>query len=138
MRLALLSLFLLSSVPIHVGWTALAPLPSAVTNNAVAGYVHKDRALVFSFMGVGKEKSVSAFTTNAMLYDSRHDQWRVLPPVPGKKGRAGSSAVVVDGVAYVLGGYTVDTSGKHFTLADVDIYTPNTDEPTQGYWSKGI
>src|SRR4029077_4678251 len=138
MRLALLALFILANPPAQTGWADLPPLPSAVTNNAVAGYTHKDRTLIYSFMGMGKERNASAVTTNAMVYDSLHDGWRLLPPVPGKKGRLGASAVVVDGVVYLLGGYTLDADGNKTTVSDVDVYTPSTDEPTQGYWSKGI
>lgn len=138
MRLALLALVILASPPAHVGWTDMPSLPSAVTNNAVASYTHKDRTLIYSFMGMGKEKNASAVTTNAMVYDSLHDGWRLLSPVPGKKGRVGASAVVIDGDVYVLGGYTLDAEGKKKTVADVDIYTPSDNEPTQGYWAKGI
>ncbi len=137
MRLPLLVLLLLFA-PADSRWTDLPPLPSAVTNNAVASFVHKDRALIYSFMGVGKERNASAITTNAMVYDSYHAEWRVLPPVPGKRGRLGASAVSVDGQVFVLGGYTVDEQGTETVVGDVDIYTPSADEPTQGYWAKGI
>lgn len=137
MRLLLFALLLLFA-PADSRWTTLPPLPSAVTSNAVASSVHKDRALIYSFMGMGKEKNASAITTNAMVYDSYHDQWRVLPPVPGRHGRMGASAVAVDGQVFVLGGYTVDEKGNESVVGDVDVYTPSADEPTQGYWAKGI
>jgi N-acetylneuraminic acid mutarotase len=138
MRFPLLVLFLLFNPSTDSRWTDLPPLPSAVTNNAVAGYVHKDRVLIYSFMGMGKDKNYSAITTNAMVYDSLYDGWRLLPPVPGKRGRIGASAVTVDGQVFVLGGYTVDEKGTETTVGDVDVYTPSVDEPTQGYWAKGI
>src|SRR3954465_15715575 len=138
MRPLLCLAFLFLSPPVHVGWTSLPPLPSAVTNNAVASFVKKDHVLIYSFMGIGKDKSFSSITTNAMVYDSRQGAWRLLAPVPGKKGRIAASAVVVDGQVYVLGGYTVDAKGNETTVSDVDIYTPNAEEPTHGYWAKGV
>jgi N-acetylneuraminic acid mutarotase len=138
MRFLLAALLVFSAPPVHIGWTALPPLPSAVTNNAVASYVHKDRTLIYSFMGLGKEKTYDTITTNAMVFDSRHDEWRMLPPVPGKSGRIAATAVVVDGDVYLLGGYKVGADGKQSTVSDVDIYTPGPDEPTQGYWAKGV
>lgn len=109
-----------------------------MSNNAVASYVRKDHTLIYSFMGIGHAKTYSAITTNAMVYDSRRDEWLLLPPVPGKQGRIAASAVVVAGQAYVLGGYTVDANGKETTTGDVDIYTPSVDDATQGYWAKGV
>src|ERR1700743_2249787 len=103
MRLPLLVLLLLFA-PADSRWTDLPPLPRAVTGNAVASTIHKDRVLIYSFMGVGKEKNASAVTTNAMVYDSYHDEWRLLPSVPGKRGRLGASAATVDGQGFVLGG----------------------------------
>src|SRR5438477_3009736 len=138
MRFTRLALLILLSPPVQVGWTNLPPLPSAVSNNAVTSYVRKDRTLIYSFMGIGKEKNYSSITTNAMVYDSRHDEWRLLPPVPGKKGRIAATAVVVDSQVYLLGGYTVDAKGTETTVSDMDIYTPSPDEPTQGYWAKGV
>lgn len=138
MRLATLFLLLFSTPPVRVGWTNLPPLPSAVTNNAVASYVHKDRALIYSFMGLGKEKTYDTITTNAMVFDSRHDEWRLLPPVPGKTGRIAAAAAVADGQVFLFGGYRVDADGKETTVSDVDVYTPGTEEPTQGYWAKGL
>jgi N-acetylneuraminic acid mutarotase len=44
----------------------------------------------------------------------------------------------VNGQLYVIGGYTVDASGKETSVSNVDIYTPNSDDPAQGYWSKGV
>ncbi len=137
MRLPLLAL-LLFFAPADSRWTDLPPLPSAVTNNAVTSYVHKDRTLIYSFMGMGKEKNSSSVTTNAMVYDSYHAEWHLLPPVPGKLGRLGASAVAIDGQIFVLGGYTLDEKGTETVVGDVDIYTPSADEPTQGYWAKGI
>src|SRR5205807_129441 len=109
-----------------------------VSNNAVASIVHKDRTLIFSFMGIGETKTSDAITRKALVYDSRRSAWLPLPPVPGTVGRIAASAVAVDDQVFVFGGYTVDAQGKEVSVRDVDIYTPAKDDPSQGYWAKGL
>src|SRR5437762_3114742 len=129
MRNFFLSLVIFFS-PATGDWATLQPLPEPVSNNAVASIVHKDRTLAFSFMGIGEKKTFDAITRKVTVFDSRRNEWSSLSPVPGP-GRIAASAVAVNGQLYVIGGYTVDTSGKEISVSNLDIYTPNSDDPTQ-------
>src|SRR5437870_2981313 len=114
MRNFLLSLFIVFS-PATTDWTVLQPLPEPVSNNSVASIVHKDRTLAFSFMGIGEKKTFDAITRKATVFDSRRNEWTSLSPVPGP-GRIAASSVAVNGQLYVIGGYTVDASGKEVSV----------------------
>src|SRR5712691_10858658 len=107
MRTTLLALVLLSATAANE-WRLLPSLPEPLSNNAVASIVRRDRALIFSFMGIGESKTFDAITRKALLYDSRRSAWFALPPVPGPSGRIAASAVAVNGQIFVFGGYTVD------------------------------
>ncbi|MCU1310910.1 MAG: kelch motif protein [Candidatus Angelobacter sp.] len=133
----MLTLILLSATAANE-WTVLPSLPEPVSNNAVTSIVHKDRTLIFSFMGIGERRTFDAITRKALVYDSRRNAWFALPPVPGTAGRIAASAVAVNGQVFVLGGYTVGAQGKEISANEVDTYTPGKDDPAQGYWAKGL
>jgi hypothetical protein len=137
MRNIALALILFFSTPVNE-WTTLASLPEPVSNNAVASIVRKDRTLIFSFMGIGETKTYDSITRKAMVFDSRRNAWLNLPAVPGTVGRIAASAAAVNGQIILLGGYSVDAQGKEVTVNNVDIYTPGKDDPSQGYWAKGL
>src|SRR5437899_965541 len=121
MRTLLLTLILFSS-PTGNEWRTLPSLPESVSNNAIASLIHRDRALAFSFMGIGVSKTFDAITRKAMVFDSRRNAWFALPAVPGATGRIAASAVAVNDQVYVLGGYTIDAQGKEETVGNLDIY----------------
>src|SRR5437868_6809427 len=116
MRNALLTFVLLFYSPAGE-WIAQQPLPEPVSNNAVASIVHKDRTLAFTFMGIGEKKTFDAITRKAYVFDSRSNEWRSLPPVPGS-GRIAASAVTVNDQIFVIGGYTVDAAGKEVSVSN--------------------
>src|ERR1700704_6282150 len=120
MRNVALALILFFSTPVNE-WTTLASLSEPVSNNAVASIVHKDRTLIFSFMGIGESKTYESITRKAMVFDSRRSAWQNLPPVPGTVGRIAASAVAVNGQVILLGGYSVDADGKEEPVHNLDI-----------------
>src|SRR5215468_3055597 len=84
------------------------PLPSPVSNNAVASLKLGKHEVLFSFMGIGPKKTWDAITNSAFSHELGSKQWTKLHPVPGPAGRIGASAVGVRGQVFLMGGYTVD------------------------------
>lgn len=109
-----------------------APLPAAVSNNAVASAKTGKHEGWYSFMGIGPKKTWDAITNAAFVFDVDTGKWSELRPVPGPAGRIGASAVEVRGQILLLGGYTVDRQGEEITVSDVSVY-----EPTGHKWYRG-
>jgi N-acetylneuraminic acid mutarotase len=59
---------------------------------------------VFSFLGLDASKTWSGVTNAANRWDVGTDSWTPIDPVPGP-GRFASTAQVVAGLIYVIGGY---------------------------------
>ncbi len=108
------------------------PLPSALSNNAVAVYREHHQDLVFSFMGIGAGKSWKDITNAAYALDLGTGKWSPVRPVPGTAGRIGSVAVTAREQIFLLGGYVVDGRGEEITLRDVNLY-----EPIGNRWYRG-
>jgi N-acetylneuraminic acid mutarotase len=89
----------------------LAPLPAAVSNNAVASVKRGRRQYVVSFNGLGEGKTYADTLASTYVYDSRSRSWFEADPVPGNVGRLASVAAPADGLVFVFGGYTVDKDG---------------------------
>lgn len=112
-------------------WQEAPPLPQPLTNNAVAAVDVEGRVSVFTFLGLDSTKVWSGVTNVAYRWDVGDDAWREIPPVPGP-GRLAATAQTVDGLIYVIGGYTVAEDGSERSLPDVAIYDPAADS-----WSRG-
>ena len=111
-------------------WNAGPPLPSPVTNNAVAAVEVGGTVAVFSLLGLDSTKLWSGVTNVAYRWDVGSDLWRTIDPVPGP-GRLASTAQVVGGLIYLIGGYTVAQDGAERSVPNVDVYDPVTDR-----WSR--
>jgi N-acetylneuraminic acid mutarotase len=102
----------------------LNPLPSPVSNNAVA-ISHGNKNLhVFSFMGIGPKKTWDAITNSAYRLDLSTGKWTELRPVPGVAGRLAASAAAFHEQVFIFGGYVVDGQGGETTVSDVNVYVP--------------
>ena len=112
-------------------WLEGPRLPQPVSNNAVAAVGTADGVSVFSFLGIDSTKVWSGVTNAAYRWDTWTGEWREIDPVPGP-GRLASTAQVVDGRIYVIGGYTVAEDGSEKSLPDVAIYDPASDRWSQG------
>jgi len=112
-------------------WRAAPALPAPVTNNAVAAVETAEGVSVFSFLGMDGTKTWSGVTNAAYRWDVGTDAWREIAPVPGV-GRLASTAQVVDGKVYIIGGYTVAEDGTEASVPDVNIFDPETET-----WSRG-
>ncbi|HMC74707.1 MAG TPA: hypothetical protein VKG87_10405, partial [Terriglobales bacterium] len=107
-------------------WTSL-PIP--LSNNAVAAAKVNKKLVVFSFMGIGAEKTWNSISNKAFGLDTDNGKWSEIRPVPGPAGRLGSVAVTVKDVIYLLGGYTVDARGDETTVRSVEVLVPS-----RGIW----
>ena len=128
-KLCLLVILLLILTQVIIAerkWTAL-PVP--LSNNAVAAAKVNKKLVVFSFMGIGPEKTWSAISNRAFGLDTENGKWSEIRPVPGPAGRLGSVAVTVKDVIYLLGGYTVDGRGDETTVSSVELLVPS-----RGIW----
>ena len=65
----------------------LAPLPVAVSNNAVATVRAGRREYLVSFNGLGEGKTHADTLASTFVYDSRSRSWTEADPVPGDAGR---------------------------------------------------
>src|SRR3569832_1788405 len=85
-------LFAIAAIAASRKWTAL-PLP--LSNNAVAAAKVNKMLVVFSFMGIGAQKTWGAISNKAFGLDTETGKWSEIRPVPGPAGRLGSIAVTV-------------------------------------------
>ena len=100
----------------------IPPMPTAVSNNAVASL--KNGIEVYSFMGVGPKKTWDDITNKMYVLRFKSGKWTEGRAVPGVAGRLAASAVGARGQVFVFGGYVVDGQGNEITVADVNSYVP--------------
>jgi hypothetical protein len=110
--------------PVLVQRTALAALPAAVSNNAVAAVRAGRRDYVVSFNGLAEGKAYADTLASTFVYDSRSASWAEADPVPGDVGRLASVAASADGRVYVFGGYTVDEDGAEVSTPWTHAFDP--------------
>lgn len=102
-----------------------------MANNAVAAQVVDGRSEVYSFLGIDSTLIWSGVGSWAYRWYVDEAHWEELPPVPGP-GRLAATAQTVGGRVYLLGGYTVDSTGAESSLPNVDVF-----DPLSGSWSRG-
>ncbi len=102
----------------------LSPLPSPVSNNAVAILHDEGGARIFSFMGIGPKKTWDAVTSSAYELDPDIGKWTEKRPVPGVAGRLAASAVALHDQVFIFGGYVVDAQGGETTVSDLNVFVP--------------
>src|SRR5260370_39864305 len=122
------TLFLLFTAqfrPVHCPMAAeeCRPLPTPVSNNAVTGIRVNNQLLVYSFMGLGAQRSWNSITNTAYALNVKYDSWTAIKPVPGS-GRLGAVAVGAKELAFLFGGDAPDPSGAQAIVSCVSIYDP--------------
>jgi N-acetylneuraminic acid mutarotase len=110
--------------PALVQHSELAPLPVAVSNNAVATVRAGRREYLVSFNGLGEGKTHADTLASTFVYDSRSRSWTEADPVPGGAGRLASAAAAADGRIYVFGGYTVAADGTEASTPWTHVFDP--------------
>ena len=101
-----------------------APLPEAVTNNAVASVKSGRREYVVSFNGLGEGKTGADTLASTYVYDSRSRSWSEADPVPGDAGRLASAAASAGKRVFVFGGYTVADDGTETSTSWTHAFDP--------------
>lgn len=101
----------------------LQPLPSPVTNNAVASVRVEGQDLVYSFMGLGADKKWNGVSNVANAFNVGYNRWTTIRPVPGP-GRLGASAASAREQVFVLGGFVPDERNLQAIVSDVAVYDP--------------
>ncbi|WP_445777979.1 Kelch repeat-containing protein [Shewanella sp.] len=124
---SLASIMALIALTIAIPSTAaqLAPLPQALSNNAVAMVHANKQTYLLSFMGLGKGKDYQAVHNQAWALALNHpnNEWQSIKAVPfvaPLSGRLASIAVGLNEYAYVFGGYTV--AKNHDEISTIDNY----------------
>lgn len=127
-----LLLILLGAVLFAASEPKLEPLPTPVSNNAVASLKTRGQSLVFSFMGIGPKKTWDAISNAAYSLDVDTGKWSEIHSVPGTAGRIAAAAAGTRDHVFLFGGYVVDAQGGEITVPDVNAYQPLTD-----HWFRG-
>ncbi|HEY1801193.1 MAG TPA: kelch repeat-containing protein [Terriglobales bacterium] len=124
--LALSGILLAAAVP------TLEPLPTAVSNNAIASMkVHGD-LYIFSLMGIGEKRSWDAVSNAAYIFDNDTGGWAPIHGVPGTTGRIAAMAAAENGRVYLAGGAVVDAQGGVTPVPDLNIYAQDAEEWLRG------
>lgn len=109
----------------------LPPLPTPVSNNAVAMVKVNGQMLIYSLVGLGPEKAWNSVTNNATALNLRYGKWTEVRAVPGL-GRLGAVAAAVREQVLLFGGFVPDRSGTEVIVPDLSIY-----DPTALKWYRG-
>jgi N-acetylneuraminic acid mutarotase len=132
MRKLVFVLFLVTASLHAANEIKIAPLPVAVSNNAVAISRDGSDIRLFSFMGIGPQKTWDSITNRAFQLDLSSGKWTEVRSVPGSVGRIAASAVAIHAEVFLFGGYVVDAQGGETTLSDVNVFVP-----VQNRWYRG-
>lgn len=100
------------------------PLPAPISNSAIASVKVSGHVLVFSFMGMGANKTWDATTNSAYALNTSYGKWSEVRQVPGAVGRVGAAAAGLREQAFLLGGFVLDAQGRETTISSVEVYDP--------------
>jgi N-acetylneuraminic acid mutarotase len=101
----------------------LAPLPSPMSNNAVTAVKVGGTTLVYSFMGLGSERSWNSVSNAAYALNLKYNKWTTIRSAPGS-GRLGASAASARQQIFLIGGFVPDQSGLQAIVPDLSVYDP--------------
>jgi len=108
-------------------WQERASLPEPVTNNATASINIEGESYIYSFMGLSEGKTYKDIHSKTFKYSLNDDSWSRIEDVPGDSGRLAGTAVAVNEVIYIFGGYTVAEDGSERSVPEVYRLNPRTD-----------
>ncbi|WP_262694962.1 Kelch repeat-containing protein [Kordiimonas aquimaris] len=106
-------------------------LPEPHANNAVAQTIVNGKNTLFSFMGLTKGKAYTDISRKAYAFSEGEAKWRALPSVPVDKGRLAATAVGLNGMVYLFGGYTVAEDGAEVSTPENFVFDPITQSYTR-------
>lgn len=101
---------------------SLAPMPAAVSGNAVASL--REGLDLFSMMGIGPRKTWDDVTLRVFVMHLATGKWYEGHPVPGVVGRINAAAAAAKGSREIvlMGGFMLDGEGHERPVADVNVY----------------
>jgi len=105
-------------------WTILSPMPFPTSNNAVCAVEVNGSEQVYSFGGIDTTKIYSGIHKRCFRYDAALDTWSEIDTLPDALPKIASAASAVKGKVYIIGGYTVSSTGNETSSNRVHIYNP--------------
>ena len=121
---SLLCLLVVALVQAADAPSKISPLPTPLSNNAVAISHDSGGPKVFSFMGIGPKKPWDAVSYNAYELDLDTGKWIEKRPMPGVAGRLAASALALHDQVFIFGGYIIDAQGGETTVPDLNVFVP--------------
>jgi len=100
-------------------FTELAPMPEPVSNNSVVSAIVDGKEYIYSFAGIDSTKIYTGIHNKCWRYDVSANSWESLPDLPDPLGKIALGVNVIDGIAYVMGGYHVFENGSELTSEKV-------------------
>ena len=105
--------------------TAETAMPEVISNNAVVGAMVAGVPYVYSFAGIGEEKTHESIVSDAWRYNTANQTWESIPALPDDPKVAASASVVKNKI-YIVGGYHVAANGSEVSSAKIHRYDPET------------
>jgi hypothetical protein len=125
--LIFLYLFGFTSCAQQVSWEELAPMPEAVSNNAVTHATVNGDPFVYSFAGIDTTKDWAGIHLRSFRYDVQNDLWETIAPLPDPNGgKIAAGASTVNNKIYIIGGYHVASDYSEVSSDKVHVFDPET------------
>ena len=102
------------------------PMPMKISNNALVEAKMGGKTYVYSFGGIDSTKLFSGITNKSFRYDVELDVWDTIPPLPDSNTKIATAASYVNGIIYIIGGYSVFPDGSEISSDKVHRFDPAT------------
>jgi len=103
-------------------------MPMAMSNNAVTSAEVDGGTFIYSFGGIDSTKIFSGISNSSFKYDVTTGLWETLPDLPNPTPVIAAGASNVNGLIYIIGGYTVAQNNSESSIEDVHIFDPEIDD----------
>lgn len=109
-------------------WRAIEKqaMPKKISNNAVVEAHINGKDYVYSFGGIDSTKLFSGITNESFRYDVNLDEWDTIPALPDSNTKIAAAASYVNGIIYIIGGYSVFANGTEVSSKKVHRFDPVT------------
>ncbi len=132
--------------------TELAPLPEAISNNAVEGAVVDGEVYLYSFAGIDSTKRSSGIHLRSYRYIVSEDRWEQISSLPDNQGKIAAAANRIGDIIYIVGGYYVFGNGAELTsnlvhrfnvrtneyMSNAPVLLRGTDDQVQAVWRDSV
>jgi len=105
-------------------WEELNPMPMAISNNAVVSANAFGTTFIYSFGGIDSTKIFSGISNSSYRYDTQSGTWEAIEDIPNPIPVIAAGASTVNGLIYIIGGYTVSQNDSETSVNDVHIFDP--------------